>query len=245
MSLEWPVFQLGSIDSTNSEAKRRANSGSFNDCWLVAESQSAGRGRLQRDWVSPAGNLFCTALFSEPGGIRVATRLPFAIALAVSDVFLQLAPEKTVKVKWPNDVRYERQKLSGVLIETGENDGQFWIAAGIGINVVEAPTAVSQEAACLAGLRGDNAVDAPIVLGALRNAFAQRLDQARQGFASVRVDWLERAEGLGHTVSVKVGDKVVEGVFSDMSDDGAIILTMDDGTNNLIRAGDVNLIGSG
>ncbi len=244
MSLDWPIFQLGAIDSTNSEAKRRADVEHFSDCWLVAESQTAGRGRLQRNWVSPIGNLFCTALFREPGGIGIATRLPFAIALAVSDVFLQLAPNKPVQVKWPNDVRYERRKLSGILIETGENDGQFWVAAGIGINVVVAPEAAGQQASCLAELRGDNAVDALVVLGALRQAFAQRLDQAREGFDQVRSDWLERAEGLGHTVSVTVGDTVVEGVFSDMSADGAIVLTLKDGTETLVRAGDVNLIGS-
>lgn len=245
MSLEWPVFQLGTIDSTNSEAKRRAELDSFSDCWLVAEAQTAGRGRLDREWASPVGNLYCTALFQEPGGIAVATRLPFALALAVSDVFLKFAPDRPVRLKWPNDVRYEGRKLSGILIETGETNGSFWVAAGIGINVAHVPDRLSQPAACLAELRGDTAVGAPIVLETLRQAFAERLLQARDSFDAVRRDWLERAEGLGHTVSVKVGNTVVEGVFSDLSADGAIILRMSDGSLQMVRAGDVNLIGSG
>ena len=115
MSSTWPVYNLGVIDSTNTEARRRAKAGAFENCWLVAEAQTAGRGRLQREWISPTGNLFSTALFHEPGGIRVAARIPFAAALAVSDVVSQLAPDAQEELVLSVDVTSEVQVFVGHL----------------------------------------------------------------------------------------------------------------------------------
>lgn len=243
MSLDWPVHHLGAIDSTNTEAKRRASAGAFADGWLVAETQTAGRGRLQRHWVSPVGNLFATALFHEPGGMVVASRLPFAAALAVSDVALLFAPDADIRLKWPNDVRINKAKLSGILIETGGSGADTWVAAGIGINVTHAPDGAEQSATSIATLRGDTAVTADMALEALRTAFSQRLREARAGFSGLRKAWLERAEGLGATVRVTASGEPVEGVFEDLDEFGALILRLPDGVRQIIRAGDVNLVG--
>lgn len=243
MSLAWPVYQLGATDSTNTQAKQRVAAGGFVDCWLVADSQSAGRGRLQKRWISPVGNLFSTALFREPGGLAVASRMPFASALAVTDVALRFAPQADVRVKWPNDVRIGGAKLSGILIETGGSGAQTWVAAGIGINVTHAPDGTGQSAASLSTLRGDSGVTTGMVLDALREAFALRLVQAREGFGILRKDWLDRAEGLGGMVRVTVSGAPVEGLFEDMDVSGALILRLPDGSRQTIRAGDVDLIG--
>ena len=243
MKFDWPVHHLGTIDSTNSEAKRRAASGSFSDCWLVAETQTAGRGRLQRSWLSPSGNLFTTVLYREPGGLAVASRTPFAAALTVSDMALQFAPDADIQVKWPNDVRIHRAKLSGILIETGGSGADTWVAAGMGINVTHAPDGAGQSATSIAALRGDTAVDAGMVLDALRDAFSARLVQARAGFAALRESWLERAEGLGGLIRVTASGMPVEGIFGDMDETGGLILRLPDGTRQTIRAGDVDLIG--
>ena len=243
MKFDWPVHHLGTIDSTNSEAKRRAASGGFADCWLVAETQTAGRGRLQRSWLSPPGNLFTTVLYREPGGMAVAARTPFAAALAVSDMALQFAPDAEVQVKWPNDVRIHRAKLSGILIETGSSGSDTWVAVGMGINVTHAPEGTGQSATSIAALRGDTIINADMVLDALRESFSARLVQARAGFAKLRESWLERAEGLGDTIRVTASGEPVEGIFEDMDETGALILRLPDGTRQTIRAGDVDLIG--
>jgi BirA family biotin operon repressor/biotin-[acetyl-CoA-carboxylase] ligase len=245
LSSTWPVYNLGVIDSTNTEARRRAKAGAFEDSWLVAEAQTAGRGRLQREWISPTGNLFSTALFHEPGGIRVAARIPFAAALAVSDVVSQLAPDAPVKLKWPNDARIDGAKVSGILIETGGQDDAFWVTAGIGINVTTAPDRAGQAATSLHQLRGDTVLSSADVLSALRAAFAVRLAQARNGFDRLRADWLKVAEGLGETVSVSRNGDPLIGVFEDMAEDGSLILRLPDGRQEIVRAGDVSLIGSG
>lgn len=243
MKFDWPVHHLGTIDSTNSEAKRRAAAGGFADCWLVAETQTAGRGRLQRSWLSPRGNLFTTALYREPGGMVVAARTPFAAALAVSDMALQFAPDADIQVKWPNDVRIHRAKLSGILIETGGSGADTWVAAGMGINVTHAPEGAGQSATSIATLRGDTVVKADLVLEALQEAFTARITEARADFSMLRKSWLERAEGLGCTVRVTASGQPVEGIFEDMDETGALMLRLPDGTLQTIRAGDVDLIG--
>ncbi|MFN4184767.1 MAG: biotin--[acetyl-CoA-carboxylase] ligase [Hyphomonas sp.] len=242
MSASWPTYRFKEIDSTNTEARRRAAGGPFDDQWIVADLQTAGRGRQDRAWSSPAGNIFTTALFAEPGGITVALRVPFAAALAVVDTVLTVAPDAPVQVKWPNDVRVELQKVSGILVETGGAGADLWIAAGTGMNVAYAPDNVGQAATSLTRLSG-HPLDLKEVLEIYHTAFEARLAQARTSFERLRQDWLNYAEGRHQKVSVRVGDKYEEGVFEDLETDGALRLRLPDGSARIIRAGEVNLIG--
>jgi len=238
---DWPVFWLDTIDSTNTEAVRRIKA-DFPNQWIAAREQTAGRGRRGRDWVSPPGNLFTTALFLFDGDMTASSRLPFVAGLAVSDAALRFTPNAPVQLKWPNDVRVEGAKLSGILIEAGKQGEGCWVAAGMGVNVSHVPETAGQAATCIAALRGDDAVTADMFLDALREAFAVRLKQYADSFETIRADWLARAEGLGETVRVIVGDSAVEGVFEDMGPDGSLILRLPNGTHRPITAGDVELI---
>lgn len=236
----WPVHMMGTIDSTNTEAKRRVLE-RFADQWIAADQQTAGRGRQDHQWVSPAGNIYATALFREPGGLPVALRLPFAAALAVSDVVQSYAPLANVRLKWPNDVRIDRKKVSGILVETGGSGSDFWIAAGIGMNVLSLPSNVGQPATSLRELGMPESTTVDAVFATLRKAFAHRLMQARAGFADIRQTWLERAEALGETVHIRAGDIETHGVFEDLEPDGALVLRLPDGSRRSIRAGEVEI----
>jgi len=238
----WPANWLEEIDSTNEEAKRRAKAGSFVDQWIAASAQTAGRGRAGRAWVSPPGNLYATALFGWSGSVAEATRVPFAAALSVADVVGTLAPTATPKLKWPNDIRCDGAKVSGILIETGDGAYGRWVAAGIGINVTHAPEGLDQDTASIADLRGDLLVDAQAALDALRAAFATRLSEAIERFPETRKAWLERADGLGQAVQIRYDDKVLEGIFKDMDADGALLLQLPDGSIRTVRTGDVHLV---
>lgn len=240
MSETWPVYRLGVIDSTNTEAKRRVLQ-TMHDQWLVADQQTAGRGRQDRQWLSPAGNVYATALFQEPGGLAVALRIPFASALAVSDVVLEHAPGTDVRLKWPNDVRIDRKKVSGILVETGGTGSDFWIAAGIGINALALPENVTQPATSLAELGMPPMTGVDAVFSSLRAAFARRLGQARLGFSDIRAAWLERSEALGQAVHVRVGEAGLDGIFEDLEPDGALLLRLPDGSRRSIRAGEVEI----
>jgi len=248
VSEAWPTHWLDTIDSTNEEAKRRAQSGAFGPMWIAAHEQTAGRGRRGRSWTSWQGNLFSTALFVWDGHVRDLTRIPFAAALAVADTVEALVQGSKPKLKWPNDVRVDGAKLSGILVESGEVDGRRWVAAGIGLNVKEAPPAAEQATTCLAELRVGNrpesepTIDADMALIMLETKFRIRILETQQGFQATRKAWLARADGLGQTIQVRTGETVISGVFEDMAEDGALILRLPDGEQRLIRTGDVELI---
>ena len=242
MSQDWPVYWLDEIDSTNEEAKRRGAVQGFSDQWVVAKRQSSGRGRLGRQWLSPLGNLYATVLFRWTGELRDMTCIPFAAALAVADTVSSLAPNATPLLKWPNDVRCDGAKVSGILVESGVSNDVRWVAVGIGINVTEAPKGVDQAATSLAELRGDTVIDASMAFEALCEVFSARLAEAKTSFSNTRAAWLERAEGFGKTVRVKVNDDLLEGVFEDLGPDGALLIRLHNGTLSPIRAGDVELV---
>lgn len=237
-----PVYWFDDIDSTNEEAKRRAQAGTLDPVWIAAREQSAGRGRLGRSWQSPQGNLFTSVLFPEPRGLTVAGRFPFAAALAVRDACAAALPARDVRLKWPNDVRIDGHKLSGILTESGETQSVLWMVIGMGINIAVAPEGTGQAATSLHAQGAPPGLAPDHVLADLRAALHHRVEQARQDFDSLLQDWLNHAEGRGELVEAGPVDNRVRGVFEGLEADGGLILRLPDGAQRIIRAGDVDLV---
>ncbi|MEL7284951.1 MAG: biotin--[acetyl-CoA-carboxylase] ligase [Pseudomonadota bacterium] len=242
MIAQAPVYWFDEIDSTSEEAKRRAKRGETSPVWIAGRQQIAGKGRLGRQWVSPLGNLYTTVLFPEPGGLSVASRIPFAAALAVRDSCLSAVPGLAAELKWPNDVRVHGHKLSGILTESGETHGTVWVALGMGVNIQHVPENIEQAATSLVLEGGSPALTPDIVLEALRPALQKRVEQARIDFSGLLADWLKAAEGRGQIVRAGSPSDRVEGVFEGLADDGGLILRLPDGAQRIIRAGDVDLV---
>ena len=114
-----PIEALDEIDSTNAEARRRAEAGAAGPVWITAKRQSAGRGRRGRSWETGAGNLAATLLTvtSRPAG--EAAQVSFIAALAVADLAAAYAPPSLVALKWPNDPLIAGKKVAGILVESG------------------------------------------------------------------------------------------------------------------------------
>lgn len=241
----WPVIRFGEIDSTNEEARRRAQLGDVGPCWLTAQVQTAGRGRLGRQWDSPAGNLFATALFVFPRPSAEAVLASYSAGLAVLDAVKGAGVDVSgLKLKWPNDVLAGEAKLAGILIETGLRDGQLWMAAGFGVNVASAPKRTDRATACLAQMPGGQGVTADRVLASLDVAFRSRLARLLgEGFGPTREAWLAQAAHLGKRVELTPASGRVEGVLKSLADDGALIIELDDGTLTHVRAGEISLLG--
>jgi BirA family biotin operon repressor/biotin-[acetyl-CoA-carboxylase] ligase len=240
LSSAWPVVRFDEIDSTNEEARRRAVSGDTGPCWLVTEAQTAGRGRLGRQWSSPRGNLFTTALLPYPRSATEATLAPFAAGLAVIDAARATGVDVSdLKLKWPNDVLFAGAKLAGILIETGTLHGRLWMAAGFGVNVEVAPERPDRPTACLTGLPGGQALTAPWLLSALDLAFRARLfSLLNDGFEPTRTAWLACAAFLDKPVEVNG----TTGVMTGLAPDGALLLRLADGSESHVRAGEISLL---
>jgi len=244
-SIVWPVIRFSEIDSTNEEARRRAQSGDAGPCWLTSEIQTTGRGRLGRQWDSPKGNLFATALFVFPRLPVEAALASYSAGLAVLDAAKASGIDvSALKLKWPNDVLTGDAKLAGILIETGTSQGQLWMAAGFGVNVATAPERPDRATARLSDFPGGRDMTASQLLLGLDMAFRSRLVRLLgEGFGPTRDDWLAKAAHLGKRVQLQATSGRLEGVMKGLSDDGALIVELDSGSVTHIRAGEISLLG--
>ena len=239
-----PVLLLDQTDSTNAEARRRAEAGDAGPLWIAARRQTAGRGRRGRTWESDAGNLFATLLLTTRKSPAEAAQVTFVAALAVAGLLDAWAPPSLVTIKWPNDVMLAGQKAAGVLIESGAHPaGGLWLAVGVGVNLVHAPTGMERPATSLVQhLRADVGAAPAIETGiaALAAEFAVWLGRWETlGFEPILDAWQARAVGLGGPAIARLGHETVTGCAEGVAPDGALKLRLADGSLRLISAGDV------
>ncbi len=237
MIADAPVRHYRTVDSTNLEAQRLAAAGERGPLWLVADEQTAGRGRLGRSWASEPGNLYATLILPLERDVSAVPQLGFVVALAVHDMAAAFAATHQVVLKWPNDCLVDGAKLSGILCEV-VNASPLAVALGCGINVAHAPEGLPYPATALARLQPD--VDVRQVFESYRKALGNRLVQWQQGFAGIATAWAERAIGIGEVVEVRQGETVTGGRFTGIAVDGAMIL-QGAGGSHMIRAGDVTI----
>jgi BirA family biotin operon repressor/biotin-[acetyl-CoA-carboxylase] ligase len=230
---------LETAGSTNAEALARARAGERGPLWITAKTQTAGRGRGGRTWVSPPGNLYATLLLTEPCEIGHAPQLAFVAGVAAHDAVAQCAPGLAHKLalKWPNDLLLGGSKLAGILIES-EGAPALTLAIGIGMNCAAHPDDTAYPATNLAAA---GVHIAPSTLfAALTDAMQRRLAQwsRGEGFGDIRRDWLARAAGLGQQISVRLAERAFTGRFEGLDETGRLLLMHADGVS-AITAGDV------
>ena len=239
-----PILLLDQTDSTNADARRRADAGETGPLWIVARRQTEGRGRRGRQWESQDGNLFSTLLQLTRKSPAEAAQVTFVAALAIADLLDAYAPPSLVTIKWPNDVMLAGQKTSGVLVESGAHEsGGLWLAVGIGVNLAHKPEGTERPATALVHhLRGD--VTAPPTVEAAAATLAGAFDvwMARWetlGFEPILDAWRARTAGLDGPAVARLGRETVEGMAEGVAPDGALKLRLADGSLRLISAGDV------
>jgi BirA family biotin operon repressor/biotin-[acetyl-CoA-carboxylase] ligase len=240
----FPVLAFDELDSTNAEARRRAEAGEAGPLWITAARQTAGRGRRGRAWETGAGNLAATLLITLDKSAAEASLSAFVTALAVSDLAIDWVPEALVKLKWPNDVMIDGRKVSGVLIESGKTlDGRLWLAIGVGVNLRTPPAESERPATALFGHLNPAMSEPPTPAEAL-----ERLSQSfqhwlavwdGQGTAAILAAWTARAVGMGGPCTARLDHETVEGIAEGLDADGALRLRLPDGSLRRITAGDV------
>jgi BirA family biotin operon repressor/biotin-[acetyl-CoA-carboxylase] ligase len=232
------INYLTTTTSTMDVAREEAVAGAPHGAVVIAEEQTAGRGRFGRRWVSPAGkNLYLTlVLRPDAGRLR---RLSMVVPLAVCRAVEAVTPLRPV-IKWPNDVLVGGRKLAGVLIE-GESSGAelLYALAGIGLNVndpIDDPE-IAGIATSLSRESGDE-TSRETVLAALLNELEDAYNAAPDDIYS---GWRSRIATLGQSVRLTFRDETYEGTAEDVDDEGSLILRLADGTRRTFEAGEVTL----
>jgi len=241
-----PIEAHEELDSTNAEARRRADAGEGGPVWIAAARQTAGRGRRGRAWSTETGNLAATLLTSTDTAPAEAAQLSFVAALAAADLADTCLGPGAAQLKWPNDVLVHGRKAVGILVESGSRaDGRLWLAVGIGVNLAHAPTDVDRPATAFAehmAGRPPKPLDALEVL-ATRFEVWRKL-WATQGFSPIAAGWTARAHGLGEPCEARLPNRTISGVAEGLDPDGALRLRLHDGALERITAGDVFFGGS-
>ncbi|MCR5880485.1 biotin--[acetyl-CoA-carboxylase] ligase [Phenylobacterium sp. J367] len=241
MAAHPPIEAYDELDSTNAEARRRAEAGEGGPVWLTAAVQTAGRGRRGRAWSTNRGNLAATLLMTTDRPPVEAAQVSFVAALAACDLADTCLGEGAARLKWPNDVLVHGRKAVGILVESGARaDGRLWLAIGVGVNLAHAPQDVERPAAAFAEFM-TGAPPKPLdALEVLTGRFeAWRSLWATQGFAPIAQGWTARAMGLGDRCEARLPARTLTGVAEGLDLDGALRLRLDDGGLERITAGDV------
>jgi len=233
------------LDSTMSEAERRARAGEESGLWIWALEQDEGRGRGGRDWESRRGNLFTSLLLRPLAPLPTALQLSLVAGVALHDAAAALGAGQELAgdlaLKWPNDLLLSGRKVAGILLEslTTPHERGLAVIVGTGLNLVSHPAEALYPAGSLAerGVRAEpgQALEA---LAAATDRWLARWDEG-EGFEAVRKAWLERSIPLGAPLRIKLDGKEVIGVYAGIDRDGALRLGDGRGAERRVSAGDV------
>lgn len=214
----YKLISFDKIPSTQTYALDMVASGNARDHTVImAEAQSAGRGRYRRTWISHHGNLYVSFIFNTE---ERDPRLSYVVAVAIAETLISFGIHP--KIKWPNDILIDAKKVCGVLIEYA---GRF-VIVGIGINIKSNPTVAEYKTTKL-----DNYAN--VDKSELLNKLMKNLDRWRRtDFPLVRARWMDLATGLNKVVKYRGEDVELIGI----NENGALVLR--NGTRYLLAYGD-------
>jgi BirA family biotin operon repressor/biotin-[acetyl-CoA-carboxylase] ligase len=233
------------LGSTNDRAKELADEGAEHGAVVIAESQTAGRGRRGRTWASPARkNLYFSVILRPELPPARAAELTLVGSIAICDALRQAGVY--AGIKWPNDLLASGRKIAGILTElAAEPDRVHWVVLGAGVNVnaraEDFPEELRAEATSVLIERGQAAPRA-LFAAACFTALEEWLDRhAEDGFGAIRDAWRERSVTLGREVAVKADGRELIGIAEDIDDTGALLVRGQAGVERIL-AGDVTLV---
>lgn len=243
--MTFPVEHLDQIDSTNTEAMRRIAKGETGPLWLVADRQTAGKGRSGRSWTSEPGNFYGSLILPLECPRDVAAQVSLIVGIAVVDALAEVAggPVDGLRLKWPNDVLIGTAKLAGILTEStvAPQSGRLIVVPGIGINLANPPRLLGR---ATASLNANGKSIPPAALVAPLSHWLQhwlRLWSHGETFEVVKDAWQTRAGRPGEAITVNIESGLVAGTYQGLDGAGALLMRVEDGTERRVTFGDVML----
>lgn len=232
------------VDSTQNVVRAAVLHGQAEGLVVVAGQQTAGKGRLGRDWWSPAaGGLYVSLLLRPriaPDKLAWLTMIVSLSAAEAIETVCGVSPD----LKWPNDLTWQGRKLAGVLAEASFADGQIsYVIAGIGLNLemdFSQRPELAQRAVSLHAITGQPMPVEPLLLALLARIEAHYL--ALHDGVSPQPLWSARLSNLGQTVSITtMAGETLVGVAERVEEDGRLVLRLADDSTQVLSAGDVTL----
>ncbi|MGZ0714957.1 bifunctional biotin--[acetyl-CoA-carboxylase] ligase/biotin operon repressor BirA [Pseudomonas palleroniana] len=241
-SREWPVYISDSVDSTNAEALRLVDAGCAAPFLVLAEQQTAGRGRRGRKWVSPyAQNLYYSLVLRIEGGLRQLEGLSLVVGLAVMQALRESGVQRAA-LKWPNDVLVEDKKIAGILLElVGDPADICHVVLGIGINVNMQKAADVDQQWTSVQLETGSSVDRNHLVARLGLQLMSYLDRHKSfGFSALQEEWEQNHLWQGRAVCLTAGISQIDGVVLGIDYQGALRLSID-GVEKTYSGGELSL----
>jgi BirA family biotin operon repressor/biotin-[acetyl-CoA-carboxylase] ligase len=241
-SCDWPIQVFDSIDSTNAEALRAIERGQAAPFLVLAERQTAGRGRRGRKWASPfAENIYYSLVLRIDGGMRQLEGLSLVVGLAVMQALRELGISGA-GLKWPNDVLVGQKKIAGILLElVGDPADVCHVVLGVGINVnMQITDEVDQQWTSMR-LESGKVFDRNHLvgeLGAMLQAYLCR--HQVDGFSAIQAEWEQNHLWQGRAVSLIAGVNHIEGEVLGIDSQGALRLKVG-GVEKVFSGGELSL----
>lgn len=230
------------LDSTNVKAFELAHEGGFHGEVIVAEHQTAGKGRRGRSWVSPPGKSLAMSVIVRPEiPPSRAPELTLVTAVALAETLKDSGVD--ARIKWPNDVQIGGKKVAGILTElSADTERVHFVILGIGVNLNvpanEFPSEISEIATSILASK-KQPVHRALFVAALLGKLESWLDVwTEEGFGPIREAWKKLSSTLGQEVVVRADGKELRGVAEDIDESGALLLRAGDKLERIL-SGDV------
>lgn len=239
------LHHFEAVASTNAQAFELAQEGATHGEVVIAETQTAGKGRRGRAWVSPPGkNLALSVVLRPELPPARAPELTLVAAVALAETLNEAGAE--ARIKWPNDVQLDGRKVAGILTElSADTERVHFVIVGIGVNLnstlEDFPEELQPHVTSVGRARGQP-VPRALFTAALLTRLEAWLDTwQEQGFGPIRAQWKALSSTLGQDVLVRGEARELRGVAEDIDESGALLVRVD-GTLERVLAGDVEQV---
>ena len=232
------------LDSTNNYLIGKANAGWPSGAVCLTEQQQAGRGRLGRAWLSPFAGSLSGSLLWRFNNSAALSGLSLATGIAVARALRRFGVTE-VGLKWPNDVWWRQRKLGGILLESGNSSGGFFVVAGVGLNIalpVPAARAIDQPWVDLREILGPGPISRNHLAALLLSEWLETFARFQQdGFRELAAEWANFDQVAGRQVRLILPNTTLRGIARGVDASGALLLEMAEGRIQPCLGGEISL----